>query len=257
MATAEKNKSAPAWSVAEAKEHYNVHNWGAGYFDISNKGEVLVKPNCCAEETGINLMEVVDGLKERGIDMPVLLRFGDILKTQIQRLNGYFNKAIEEAEYKGSYQGVYPIKVNQQHQVIEEISKYGSEFGYGLEAGSKPELIAALTYLHSNSGLLICNGYKDAEFIDLALYARKMGIKCVIVIETPRELDLIIERATKLGIMPSIGIRVKLTSRAGGHWRDSAGDQSVFGLNAAQIIDAVNESIDATSALRRMEKLTG
>lgn len=226
------------WSVEKSHERYGVRNWGAGYFDISAQGELLVRPNGTSNGT-ISLMDVVAGLRERGLEMPVLLRFGDILDSQIRTLYASFEKAIANAGYQGRYRGVYPIKVNQQQQVIEELTAFGEGLGHGLEAGSKPELIAAITYFPDNDGLLVCNGYKDEEFIDLALYARKLGIHSVIVIETPRELSLILERSKALGIEPSIGVRVKLSSKAGGHWQDSGGDHSVFGLNPAQLIEVV------------------
>jgi len=229
------------WSVEKSHELYGVRHWGAGYFNISEEGNVVVRPNANGSEEEISLMDVVAGLNQRGLAMPVLLRFGDILNTQLKSFHKSFKKAIATAGYRGVYKGVYPIKVNQQQQVIEELTEFCAPLGHGLEAGSKPELIAALTYFPDNDGYLICNGYKDEEFIDLALYARRLEINTVLVVETPNEIDLIIKRSKDLSIKPSIGLRVKLSSKAGGHWQESGGDYSVFGLNTAQIIDVVNK----------------
>ena len=232
------------WNVQQSRELYGVRDWGAGYFDISDRGNAVVYPHAREDDQAIELMDVVAGLEERGLEMPVLLRFGDVLKTQIKTFYNRFAEAMESAGYKGNYKGIYPIKVNQQQQVLEELTRYGHEFGHGLEAGSKPELIAALTYFPDNGELLVCNGYKDEEFIDLALYARKLGINTVLVIETVRELDLLIKRSQKLGIVPAIGLRMKLSAKAGGHWHESGGDQSVFGLNTAQVVETVNRLRD-------------
>lgn len=185
-------------------------------------------------------MDIVSGLKERGMDMPVLLRFSDLLDSRITAINESFRKAIKESGYKGEFRGVYPIKVNQQQQVIEEVTGFGARYHHGLEAGSKAELIAALAYMHDPEAFIVCNGYKDEEFIDLALYGLKMGLKPVLVVEMPGELGLILERAEKMNVQPLIGVRVRLSSRAGGHWTDSGGDRSMFGLNPSQIIDIVD-----------------
>jgi arginine decarboxylase len=163
------------------------------------------------------------------------------LRNRITELNESFRKAIKEAGYQGKYQGVYPIKVNQQRQVIEEISEFGTRYDYGFEAGSKPELIAALAHMQNPNAYLICNGYKDDEFIDLALTAQKLGIKIFIVLEMPTELEAILRRAKKLKIRPNLGIRVRLATKGSGLWQESAGDKSVFGLNAAQVIEAVDK----------------
>ena len=202
--------SATNWNVEQSKELYGVDRWGADYFDVSDSGHVLVRPHQTNSGTSIDLMEIVSELKERGMDMPVLLRFSDILKSQIHSFYSSFQKAIVSLNYQGTYKGVYPIKVNQQQQVLEELTEFGGPLGHGLEAGSKPELIAALTYFPKNDGYLICNGYKDQEFIDLALYARMLNINSVVVVETTHELQLLIERSKALGIQPSIGLRVKL-----------------------------------------------
>jgi len=226
------------WSVEQSAELYGINNWGADYFSVSRKGEVMVHPH--GNGVGVSLRKIIDGLGDRGLDMPVLLRLSDILDSRIQKLHESFAKAIAEFEYDGRYRGVYPIKVNQQQQVLEEITQFGARYHHGLEAGSKPELIAALAYMHDTEAYLICNGYKDAEFVDLGLYARKMGIQCVFVVENPSELALIIERSRELEIKPIIGVRLKLSTQASGHWNESGGERSVFGLNPSQVCDLID-----------------
>lgn len=228
------------WTKEKSEELYGIKNWGSRYFSISDKGEVLVNPYK-KNESAVSLMDIIAGVKDRGLDMPVLLRFENILDAQISFLNDSFNKAINELGYRGKYQGVYPIKVNQQQQVVKEVTKFGQRYHHGLEVGSKPELIAALSEMKDKEACLICNGYKDSEFIDLGLYAIKMGYKCFFVIEIPGELDIILSRAAALNIKPNIGIRIKLSSKAGGHWTESGGDRSIFGLNMSQIIEIVDQ----------------
>ncbi len=228
------------WSVRDSEDLYGIKNWGAGYFNINSAGEVAVNPFRDPEKPSVSLMDIVRGVKERGMDMPVLLRISNILNSQIQLLHKSFGKAIEQTGYKGVYKGVYPIKVNQQQQVIEEITKFGRDYHHGLEAGSKAELLAAIGNLRDPDACLICNGYKDDEFIDLALYATKLGIKCFLVVEMTSELSAIIERSKVLRIKPFIGLRMKLSTRAGGQWTESGGDRSVFGLNTAELIGAVD-----------------
>jgi arginine decarboxylase len=242
------------WTVADSIDLYGVRNWGSGYFDISDTGELIVRPKGKGSSETISMSRIVEGLKARGIGMPVLLRFGDILASRIAAINGSFQKAIADAGYKGMYRGVYPIKVNQQQQVIEDIVAYGRPYHYGLEAGSKPELITALAYSQDPEALIVCNGYKDEEFIDLALYALKMGMQTILVIEMPSELPLIIARAQRMNVRPRIGVRAKLATRGGGHWNESGGDRSQFGLNAAQIIDLV-DALRARNMLDCLEML--
>jgi arginine decarboxylase len=227
------------WTKSKSEELYGIKNWGSTYFSISEKGEVLVNP-FRDKESAVSLMDIVSGVKERGLDMPVLLRFENLLDAQLSYINDSFNKAIKELEYKGQYQGVYPIKVNQQQQVVKEVARFGQKYHHGLEVGSKPELIAALSELKDKEACLICNGYKDEEFIDLGLYASKMGFKLFFVIEIPRELDLVLNRAEALGVKPNIGVRIKLSAKAGGHWTESGGDRSIFGLNMTQVIEMVD-----------------
>lgn len=228
------------WTAENAAELYGIRNWGSGYFDVSEKGELLIKPKGPGSTESISMMEVVAGLGARGIGMPVLLRFGDILASRIASINNSFNRAIQDTGYRGRFRGVYPIKVNQQQQVIEDVAAFGRPFNHGLEAGSKAELITALAYSNNPEALIVCNGYKDEEFIDLALYALKMGMQTIMVIEMPSELPMILDRAERLGVKPRIGVRAKLAAKGGGHWNESGGDRSQFGLNASQIIDLVD-----------------
>lgn len=233
------------WSTEDASVLYGVREWGGGYFDVSKRGEIEVCPTGGVHDPRLSLPRIVEGLKKRGISMPVLLRFPDLLDRQIGELNKGFQDAIAEYHFRGDYRGVYPVKVNQQEQVIDEVCEFGARFGHGLEAGSKAELIAALAYLKNPDDLLICNGYKDQRFIELGLYARRIGIDCVFVIETPIEIDLILQTSKRLGIRPKVGVRVRLSSCGSGHWKDSGGDRSVFGLNAAQLMDCVDRFREA------------
>ncbi len=235
-----KQETLTRWTPERSAELYGVRNWGAGYFDVSTKGEVVVQPHGQKHPARISLMDIAAGLKDRGMDMPVLLRFGDILAARVKLLNEAFGKAIREAGYTAAYRGVYPIKVNQQQQVLEEIVDFGRAYHHGVEVGSKPELIAALAYMSDPEAFVICNGYKDEEFIDLALYAQKMGLQTMLVLEMPGEVKLVLERAERMNIRPRLGVRAKLAARAEGHWTDSGGDRSMFGLNASHIIDVVD-----------------
>jgi len=229
------------WTVEDATDLYHVREWGAGYFKVSDDGTVAVTPIRDNPNVAVSLMDVIAGIRDRGYEMPVLLRIENILDSQISQLHACFTSAIRRFDYKGAFRGVFPIKVNQQQQVIEGITRFGADYHHGLEAGSKAELIAALSFLHDKEACLICNGYKDREFVNLGLYATQMGFKCFFVVEMPREIDLILECARELGVRPSIGIRFKLSTQAGGHWTDSGGDRSIFGLNTTQILDVVDK----------------
>ncbi|MDD3953873.1 MAG: biosynthetic arginine decarboxylase [Lentisphaeria bacterium] len=228
------------WTAEDSAELYGIRNWGNGYFDVNEQGELVVSPYQGNNAPSVSLLNVVNGIKDRGMNMPVLLRVSNILDSQIRLLHSSFRKAIKQTGYKGVYKGVFPIKVNQQQQVIEEIVRFGKEFHHGLEAGSKAELIAALGTLRDRDACLVCNGYKDEEFIDLALYACKLGFQCIMVVEMIGELPLIIERSRALNIKPLIGLRMKLSTRASGQWAESGGDRSVFGLNTAELIEMVD-----------------
>jgi arginine decarboxylase len=228
------------WTAEKSIELYGIRTWGSGYFDVSEKGDVLLRPFGASKPVSISLMSIVAGLKDRGLTMPVLIRFGNILDDRIRLLNESFCKAMRDVQYQGAYRGVYPIKVNQQQQVVEEIVRYGRPYHQGLECGSKAELAAALAYMHDGESYVVCNGYKDEEFIDLSLYALKMGIQTILVIEMPGEVSLILERAALMGVRPRLGVRAKLATRAEGHWTESGGDRSMFGLNASHVIDIVD-----------------
>ena len=228
------------WNTEDAAELYGIRNWGAGYFDVAETGDVVIRPFGNKNPVAVSIPQVIEGMRHRGLDMPVLLRVENILDSQISLLHKSFRKAISTLGYKGEYRGVFPIQVNQQQQVIETIAKFGSRYHHGLEVGSKAELFAAMSQLRDKEACLICNGYKDQEFIDLGLFITRMGYKCFFVVEMPRELDLIIQQAQKMGVRPYIGMRAKLASKANGHWTDSGGERSTFGLTATQIVDAVD-----------------
>jgi arginine decarboxylase len=239
-----KTETLERWHVNQSIELYGIRSWGADFFDVNPAGEVAVKLQNGSGTVSVSLMEVVAGLKDRGIGMPVLLRFRDLLDKTVARINESFAEAIATASYKGQYRGVYPIKVNQQQQVVEEIATFGRRYHHGLEAGSKAELLIALAYMQDPEAYIVCNGYKDAEFIDLALSSLKMGAQTLIVLEMPSELELVLERAAALGVRPRIGVRLKLSSKVGGKWSDSSGDRSVFGLTMAdtiRIVDTLRE----------------
>lgn len=228
------------WTVASARLSYGIQNWGNGYFDISESGELVVNNPLCHQSQSLPLMNVIQGLKDRELQMPVLLRIENILDQSITNINESFRAAIKKLEYRNIYRGVYPIKVNQQAQIVEEVADFGRRYGHGFEVGSKAEMIAALSCSIEPNRLIICNGYKDQEFIDLGLQATKLGFQCFFVIETPAELPLIIERSRHLNIRPAIGVRIKMTSKVGGYWNSTSGDRSVFGLTTGQVIHIVD-----------------
>ena len=233
------------WTAERSKELYGVREWGAGFFGISAKGELQVTADPGHFDNAVSIPEIIVGIQERGLDMPVLLRIENILDTQISLLNDHFLTAINTLGYKGSYLGAYPIKVNQQQQVVEAVTRHGKKYHHGLEAGSKAELIAAMGMFRDPEAVLVCNGYKDEEFIDLGLHATQLGFKCILVIEMPGELPLIIERSKAMGVKPMLGVRVKLSTQANGLWAESGGDRSIFGLNATQIIDVIDRLKEA------------
>jgi arginine decarboxylase len=229
------------WNLADALDTYNIPRWGCGYFGINPQGNLIVTPGVAAEAGSIDMKALVDELTGRGIQLPILLRFSDILRARIELICGAFNGAIQEYGYQGKYRGVYPIKVNQNRTVVEEIIEYGRPFHYGLEAGSKPELLAIMAMHQDDEALIICNGYKDEEYIETALLASKMGKKVVLVIEKPGELDHIHRVAERLGIAPRLGMRSRLSSRGAGRWEQSGGDFSKFGLTAGEMVTAVEK----------------
>lgn len=228
------------WTVADSANTYGIKEWGAGYFDLSSDGEVVVRDGTGRDAAQVSLIDVINGIRDRGLGMPVLLRIENLLDQQITRLNESFSSSIAGTGFRGAYQGVFPIKVNQQAQVIEELARFGARYNHGLEAGSKAELLIALAMIQSTDSLIVCNGYKDPEFIDLGLQTTRMGYKVFFVIETPTELPIILERSAALGIDPLIGVRLKLSSRSSGHWQDSGGDNSIFGLTTSQVVDVID-----------------
>jgi len=226
------------WTVADALETYLIRSWGNGYFGINEKGNVCVHPEG-PNAHSLDLKELVDEVRRRGIGLPLLIRFTDVLRHRVTHLNEAFKKAIAEHNYRGAYRGVYPIKVNQHRYVVETIVETGKQYSYGLEAGSKPELLAVMALLDDEDALIVCNGYKDEEYVETALLASKLGRKVILVVEKPSELPLIAEVAKKTGIQPRIGIRVRLSSRGAGKWEASGGDRSKFGLSSSELMDAI------------------
>lgn len=230
-----------SWSSRNAAELYGIDEWGNSYFGISPEGEIVVRAPTPGGETSVSLMEIVDGLQQRGLQMPVLLRLENLVDKRISTLNDSFASAIESSGYRGQYRGAFPIKVNQQSHVISEIARFGERYNHGLEAGSKAELMIALATLTNRESLIICNGYKDPEFISLGLQARKLGFKCFFVVETLAELPSIIERSQTMGIDPLIGVRLKLSTKVEGHWSEDSGDRSLFGLNTNELMIVIDE----------------
>jgi arginine decarboxylase len=236
---------APSWSIDAARTLYNVEGWGAGFFDINEQGHVVVRPDKERPEHVVDLFEITNDLEEQGIALPVLLRFSDILRSRIEALSTRFEQAREEFAYTGGYTTVYPIKVNQQRHVVEEIVEFGKGHGVGLECGSKPELQAILGLAENTEHLIVCNGYKDEEFMRLALMGQKLGHQVYIVIEQLSEIDVLLSIADELGVTPTAGIRIKLASRGFGRWKESGGEKSKFGLNSAQLMQAIEKLRDA------------
>ena len=229
------------WSAEHSARLYGVRDWGSDYFDVSEDGNAVVSVQFGEKTTQVPIIDIVNGMRERGLDMPAVLRIENLLDQRITQINEAFVKAISDAGYQNHYRGVFPIKVNQQCHVIEEIADYGSRYHHGLEAGSKAELIIALSQLRDHDSLIICNGYKDEEFIELGLYARQMGIKCFFVLETAMELDIVLERSRALGIDPLIGVRIRLASMVEGHWNEDSGDRSIFGLSTNALLGVVEK----------------
>jgi len=225
------------WSVEDSAELYNINGWGTGYFEINQKGNVTVQPN--KNFASVELIEIIEELQIKDVATPVLLRFPDILDSRIETISNCFETAAKEYEYKGNNFIIYPIKVNQMRPVVEEIVRHGKKYNIGLEAGSKPELHAVLAISTENS-LIICNGYKDEDYIELALLAQKMGKQIFLVVEKTNELKRIIKISKELKIKPNIGIRIKLASSGSGKWEDSGGDKSKFGLTSSELLEAMD-----------------
>src|SRR2546430_14374771 len=232
------------WDVDAAIGTYNVDGWGGGYFTVNPTGNVMVRP---LQENGgtIDILEVVNEARDRGLAFPLVIRFQDLLRHRVESVNRAFQAAITEFGYKGAYRGVFPIKVNQLREVIEEIVDAGQQFHFGLEAGSKPELVAAVAMHKDPESLIICNGYKDKAFIRIALLGRKLGKQVVIVVEKLEELEQTIKAAKEVGVEPMIGIRVRLHCKSSGKWSPSSGENAKFGLDTTTLVAASQMLKDA------------
>src|SRR4029079_19221345 len=227
------------WSATDAAELYDVPRWGQGYFSVTEQGHLQVHPTKDPNRS-VDLKRLLDRLQLRGLAVPILIRFTDILKHRLGEIHGAFQNAITQNQYQGKYVCVYPIKVNQQRQVVEEVLNFGAQYGFGLEAGSKPELLA-VSAMATNDTPIICNGFKDYEFIEMAMLAQKMGRQIIPVVEKYTELELVLEYAEKVGVRPNIGMRVKLAARGSGRWQSSGGFRSKFGLTVTEILRGFEE----------------
>src|SRR5690606_5663662 len=231
-------RSSP-WSIEDSLDLYQVPRWGQGYFGINDAGHLVVRPS---GEPGreIDLYEVVRGLQARDLTTPLVIRFSDILRHRLDRLHEAFARAIEENDYGNRYCAVFPIKVNQQRLVVEEVYRYGKEYGFGLEAGSKPELLAVMALTEeSPERIIVCNGFKDDSYVEAVILATKLGRTIVPVVENFGELERILRHSRKYHVRPRIGVRIKLASEGAGRWRGSAGERSKFGLFVSEILDLV------------------
>ncbi len=230
-----------AWTIESARTLYNIEGWGIGFFDINEKGHVVVRPDSKDNERELDLFELANDLEAQGVGLPLLLRFSDILRSRIEALNEKFARAREEYAYDGGYTTVFPIKVNQQRHVIEEIVEFGKSTGVGLECGSKPELQAILGLAENTDHIIVCNGYKDEEFMRLALMGQKLGHQVFIVLEQLSEVDVLLQVAEELDVVPTAGVRIKLYSEGSGRWAKSGGEKSKFGLGTAQLVKLVEK----------------
>ena len=229
--------STPPWNIEAARNLYNIHRWGAKYFDINEAGRVVAKP---LQDAGaaVDITDVIEEAKGRGLRFPVLIRFQDILRHRVESINLAFRNSITEFNYQGKYSGVFPIKVNQLREVVEEILDAGKPFDFGLEVGSKPELFAGLAMQRQPGGMIICNGYKDCAFIKMALMGTKLGRKVIMVVEKLEELKQIITVSRQVGVEPLIGIRARLLSKGAGKWAESGGENAKFGLSTTELLSA-------------------
>ncbi|MCP5468416.1 MAG: biosynthetic arginine decarboxylase [Deltaproteobacteria bacterium] len=232
------SKSTKKWSISNSLQYYGIKEWGAGYFTINRKGHLTVQPYG-EEGPMIDVMDIVEDIQEKKLGFPCVIRFQDILRSQVELLNKTFNKIIQDYEYKGKYFGVFPIKVNQMCEVVEEIIDAGSPYHYGLEAGSKGELLTVLALNKDPKAITVCNGYKDKDYLRLALMGRQLGRKVIVVIEKLSELPALLELAAQVKVEPMIGLRAKLTTKGAGRWEESGGDFAKFGLTIPEIMHVV------------------
>jgi arginine decarboxylase len=230
----------PGWTVKDAEKLYNMNGWGLGYFRVNADGHVTVHPDA-NRKRGLDLYHLATDLHAQGVGLPLLLRFSDILKSRIEALSGQFATAIKEFGYEGSYTTVYPVKVNQQRHVVQEIVEFGTPYGVGLECGSKPELQAILGLNEDTKHLIVCNGYKDEEYMRLALMGQKLGHTVMIVLEQLNELEVLLKLADEMGVAPTAGVRIKLATEGSGRWAKSGGERSKFGLSAVELMRLLNE----------------
>jgi arginine decarboxylase len=227
------------WTTDDAEEIYRIRRWSDGYFGIGSDGKLLALPDVGNGTVPIALQDVVDELRQQNVQFPVVMRFHDILRNRVVQLHTAFDEAIAEMKYEAPYRGVFPIKVNQTREVVDEITEAGRPFHFGLEAGSKPELMAVLSYDLSSEALTICNGYKDEDFLRLALLGRKLGRKVVVVIEKFSEIDPLLRLADEMDVKPIIGLRIKMRIKTEGRWSESSGVRAKFGLTISEILNAV------------------
>lgn len=227
------------WTIEDSMELYNIPHWGLGFFTVNPQGHLVVTPNG-PEAAGVDLHRLVDGLVERGVQLPILLRFTDVVKKRVEMLVGAFQRAFDESGYKGRYRGVYPVKVNQQRHLVEDLVRHCAPYHIGLEAGSKPELLLAMALIEDSQALLCCNGYKDESYIETAMLAQKLGRNTVIVVEKLSEIETVIRVARRTGLRPTVGVRAKLARPGKGRWESSSGDLAKFGLTMHDIVQLVD-----------------
>src|SRR5215208_228281 len=252
VADTESAETGTTWSIDAARVLYNVEGWGAGFFDVNEKGHVIVRPDKERTDRIIDLYEITNDLEEQGIALPVLLRFSDILRSRIEALTTRFEQAREEFGYTGGYTTVYPIKVNQQRHVVEEIVEFGKAHRVGLECGSKPELQAILGLAENTDHVIICNGYKDEEFMRLALMGQKLGHSVMIVLEQLSELEVLLKVADEMKVVPTAGVRIKLATEGSGRWAKSGGERSKFGLDSVELMKLLDrlDRLDRKNVLK-------
>ncbi|NJO10322.1 MAG: biosynthetic arginine decarboxylase, partial [Leptolyngbyaceae cyanobacterium SL_1_1] len=242
-----------AWSLEDSEELYRIQGWGDPYFSINSIGHITVSPK--GDRGGsLDLFELVEALKQRNLGLPILIRFSDILEDRLERLNACFAKAIVRYRYSGEYRGVFPVKCNQQRHLVEALVRFGKPHRFGLEAGSKPELMIALATLDTPGALLICNGYKDREYVETAMLSQRLGQMPIIVLEQLKEVELVIAASQRLNIRPLLGVRAKLNTKGMGRWGDSAGDRAKFGLTVLEILTTV-ERLKAADMLDCLQLL--